>query len=90
MTEAEFADFLSKVVTPAFPAGMTVFDAYGQMQNNAKDIVKQHTKVVLLVHEKSQANADAIQKLIGTYRSTFSNPQVMFLQSPTQPQFFGN
>jgi Protein of unknown function (DUF3574) len=90
VTDTEFADFLSKVVTPAFPAGMTVLDAYGQMQDSSKNIVKQHTRVILLVHEKSQANSDAIQKVISSYRSTFSNPQVMYLQSPTQPQFFGN
>ena len=90
MTDAEFADFLTRVVTPAFPAGMTVVDAYGQMQNSSKNIVKQHTKVILLVHQKSQANSDAIQKVISSYRSTFGNPQVMYLQSPAQPQFFGN
>ena len=90
VTDAEFADFLTRVVTPAFPAGMTVVDAYGQMQNSSKNIVKQHTKVILLVHQKSQANSDAIQKVISSYRSTFGNPQVMYLQSPAQPQFFGN
>jgi hypothetical protein len=90
VTQAEFADFLNQVVTPAFPAGLTVFDAYGQMQKTDKAIVKQTTKVLLLVHQKTKANADAIQKVISSYRSRYGNPQVMYLQSPTNPQFISN
>jgi len=90
VTPAEFADFLNQVVTPAFPAGLTVFDAYGQMQKTDKAIVKQTTKVLLLVHQKTKANADTIQKVISSYRSRYGNPQVMYLQSPTNPQFISN
>jgi hypothetical protein len=90
VTQAEFADFLNQVVTPAFPAGLTVLDAYGQMQKSDKAIVKQTTKVLLVVHQKTKANSDAIQKVISSYRSIYGNPQVMYLQSPTNPQFISN
>ena len=90
VTQAEFADFLNKVVTPSFPAGLTVFDAYGQMQKTDKAIVKQTTKVLLLVHQKTKSNSDAVQKVISSYRSSYGNPQVMYLQSPTNPQFISN
>jgi len=90
VTQGEFADFLNKVVTPAFPAGLTVLDAYGQMQKADKAIVKQTTKVLLLVHQKTKANSDAVQKVISSYRSGYGNPQVMYLQSPANPQFISN
>ena len=90
VTQAEFADFLNKVVTPAFPAGLTVFDAYGQMQKADKALVKQTTKVLLLVHQKTKANGDAVQKVISSYRSGYGNPQVMYFQSPANPQFISN
>jgi len=90
VTPADFADFLNQVVTPAFPAGLTVLDSYGQMQKTDKTIVKQTTKVLLLVHQKTGANADAIQKVISSYRSRYGNPQIMYLQSPTNPQFISN
>ena len=88
VSEHQFGEFLSKVVTPLFPLGMTVYDAYGQMQHSSGDIVKQKTKVVLLVHQNSQADDEKIKKIIDTYRSMFDNPQVMLLTKIVHPVFY--
>jgi len=88
ITEHQFSDFLSEVVTPLFPAGMTVYDAYGQMQHTSGAIVRQKTKVVLLVHQNSKSDDDAINKIIAAYRSKFDNPQVMLLTKPVNPVFY--
>jgi len=86
--EQQFAEFLTHHVTPAFPAGMTVYDAYGQMQHTSGEIIKQKTKVVLLVHKNSKADDEAINKIIATYRDKFGNPQVMLLSRKVTPVFF--
>jgi len=88
VSESEFADFLDEVVTAEFPLGLTVFDAYGQMEDSSGSIVKQQTKVILLVHEDNEANATKIQTVIDAYRSRFGNPQVMKISSPTEPEFY--
>ena len=88
VSEAEFAAFLDEVVTAEFPLGLTVFDAYGQMEDSSGNIVKQQTKVILLVHEDDEANAAKVQTVIDAYRSRFGNPQVMKLSSPTAPEFY--
>jgi hypothetical protein len=88
VTEHQFAEFISSYITPAFPAGMTVYDAYGQMQHSSGEIIKQKTKVVLLVHQNSKADDEAIQDIILTYKARFGNPQVMLLTKPVQPVFF--
>jgi hypothetical protein len=88
ISEEKFSDFLSEVVTPLFPAGLTVYDAYGQMQHSSGAIVRQKTKVVLLVHQNSKADDAAINKIIAAYRSKFDNPQVMILTKPVTPVFF--
>jgi hypothetical protein len=90
ISEQQFAEFLLYQVTPAFPAGMTVYDAYGQMQHSNGEIVKQKTKVVVLVHKNSKADADAINKIITAYRSKFGNPQVMLLTKQVKPVFYGD
>ncbi len=90
ISEQQFAEFLSNQVTPAFPAGMTVYDAYGQMQHSNGEIVKQKTKVVVLVHRNSQTENDAINKIIAAYRSKFGNPQVMLLTKQVKPVFYGD
>jgi len=90
ISEQQFAEFLSYHVTTAFPAGMTVYDAYGQMQHSSGEIVKQKTKVVVLVHKNSKADDDAINKIITTYRSKFGNPQIMLLTKQVKPMFYAD
>jgi len=90
ISEQQFAEFLSHHVTPAFPAGMTVYDAYGQMQHSSGEIVRQKTKVVVLVHSNSKADDDAINKIIATYRSKFGNPQIMLLTKQVKPVFYAD
>jgi hypothetical protein len=90
ISERQFADFLSQHVTPSFPAGMTVYDAYGQMQHSSGEIVRQKTKVVVLVNRNSKADDEAIKKIIAAYRSEFENPQVMMLTRPVKPVFYAD
>jgi len=90
ISEQQFDKFLAKQVTPAFPAGMTVYDAYGQMQHHSGGIVKQKTKVVVLVHKNSRADDGAIKKIIAAYRNEFGNPQVMLLTKPVKPVFWAD
>ena len=90
VSEEQFAAFLQDSVTKAFPVGMTVYDVYGQMERADGDIVRQDTKVVLLIHDGSQANEQAITDIISNYRSSFGNPQVMHLRTGTEPQFWGD
>lgn len=87
VTEPEFAAFLDEVVTAEFPLGLTVFDAYGQMEDTSGTIVKQQTKVILLVYEDNEANGAKVQKVIDAYRDRFGNPQVMKISAPTEPEF---
>jgi hypothetical protein len=90
VSEEQFLSFLKDTVTKAFPEGMTVFDAYGQMEKTDGSIVRQETRVVLLVHDGSQPGEQAIADIIDTYRNRFGNPQVMHLRTETEPQFWGD
>jgi hypothetical protein len=90
ISEQQFAEFLLDQVTQAFPAGMTIYDAYGQMQHSNGEIVKQKTKVLVLVHKDSKADNDVIHKVITAYRSKFGNPQVMLLTKQVKPVFYGD
>jgi hypothetical protein len=88
VSEQQFSKFLSDYITPAFPGGMTVYDAYGQMQHSNGQIVKQKTKVVVLVHKNSKADDNAIKKITSAYRNKFGNPQVMLLTRKAKPEFY--
>lgn len=88
VTDEEFVTFLEEVVTKEFPEGLTAYDAYGQMQKGDGGIEKQSTKVVLLVHEKTKANSEAVKRIIDSYRSRFGTPQVMRTTIPIDVEFF--
>ena len=90
VSEEQFLSFLEDPVTKAFPGGMTVFDAYGQMEKADGSIVRQETRVILLVHDGNQPSEQAIADIIGAYRSRFGDPQVMHLRTETEPQFWGD
>lgn len=88
VTEEQFAQFLTDVVTPEFPLGMTVYDAYGQMKDPDGNIVKQRTKVILLVFEKSGTGDKSVQKIIDAYKEMSGGAQIMKTISEISPEFF--
>ena len=90
VTQEQWADFLDNVITPSFPQGLTVFEAYGQMRHENGDIEKQSTRVVFLVHPADPAASAKVQDVIKAYREKFSNPQVMRLDSNVQPDFYAD
>jgi hypothetical protein len=75
-------------VTKEFPKGLTLFNAYGQMEKASGTIVKQPTAVIVIVHEKTKSNTVKIQRIIDAYRSRFGNPQVISISSLIEPRFY--
>jgi hypothetical protein len=83
-------EFMDKVITPHFPKGLTVYDAYGQMQHENGRIEEQSTWVVAVVHPKDTTVDKAVREVIEAYRKQFSRAQVMVLTAPTSAQFFAD
>lgn len=90
VSSEQYADFLNTVVTKEFPLGVTVFDAYGQMQREDGGITRQGTKVVLLVHQDTSENAAAIARVVEEYRKRYDNPQVMKTTEAIEVDFYNN
>ena len=85
---AAWRTFLSEVVTPLFPKGMTVLEAYGQMQHRDGRIEKQPSRVIVLVHPAGKGADRRIHLVIQGYRGRFQNAQVMRLRTTVQAEFF--
>lgn len=90
VSDQQFNDFLDNVITPAFPSGLTVFDAYGQWRNQDGSKVQQKTKVLWIVGNGSKADSDAIHKIVKTYRERFGGAGVLIQTSPATAEFFAN
>ena len=91
ISQSSWTDFLDNVLTPHFPQGLTVYDAYGQMQHADGRIEKQSTRVVVILHPKDSATEQKIQKVVTAYREKFRSAQVVHLSAPlTTAQFFAD
>ena len=77
-----WADFMDKVLTRHFPKGLTVYEAYGQMQHANGHIEKQSTWVVAVVHPKDPAIEKTIREIVDAFRKQFNKAQVVHVSTP--------
>ena len=82
----EFHKFLNEIMTPLFPMGLTVYSTNGQMFDG-KQIVKELSFVVMVVHEPTVAYNNNVVKAIDSYKTRFKTTQVMQTQYSTDATF---
>jgi hypothetical protein len=83
VTEAQFAEFLERVVTPRFPDGLTVWDARGQWRDAAGRIVREPSHVLRLLHADTPASERALAEIIAAYRAEFRQESVLRVREET-------
>jgi hypothetical protein len=81
ITPEEFAAFVSEVVTPRFPDGLTIVDAVGQWRDTSGKISHERSKLLILLHEPTARDAHAIEEIREQYKSTFGQESVMRVTS---------
>jgi hypothetical protein len=77
VSEAEWLRFLDGTVTPAFPQGLTVIDAVGQWRGEAGAVVREPSKIVVLLHPRDDKADAAIAQVIAAYRQAFAQEAVL-------------
>jgi hypothetical protein len=76
-TEQEWAEFTADVITPHLPDGFTAFDADGQWMNpTTRRIIREKTKVLLVVLPGTEAAATAIAAIRDAYQTKFHQQSV--------------
>jgi hypothetical protein len=88
VTAKEWSSFLRQTVTPRFPDGFTVYDAYGQSWNPAaRSVGRERTKVVLIAIDDTPPARAKIAEVADQYRGTFHQRSVGILTSPSCGSF---
>lgn len=88
VSEAEFEKFLTTEVTPRFPDGLTVIDAKGQFRNSSGKMVKEPSKILILIYPSNQDKKQKIQEIINLYKSKFQQESVLRVTyTPAQVKF---
>jgi hypothetical protein len=76
--EAAWMAFLSATVTPAFPHGFTVLEANGQWRGADGGVVREPSRVLVLLHAASAEVDERVRGIIRRYRQDFQQEAVLW------------
>jgi len=87
VSEAEWAAFLSDTVTPRFPDGLSVLNVEGQAREPQSGsqpgrIVRERTKLLVVVVFDAPAHRGKVREIIETYNSRFGQHSVFRSEQP--------
>lgn len=77
VSDDEWAEFVDVVVTPLFKDGLTVLDAGGQYLATGGSLVKEQSKVLVLLHDGHAAASSRIDEICKRYKDQFNQESVL-------------
>lgn len=87
VSEAQWAAFLAEVITPRFPAGLTVWRSEGQWRDKAGKIWREPGFVLELLDPGDAASDRAVAEIIAEYKRRFAQDSVLLMRSRVDAQF---
>ncbi|WP_295845853.1 DUF3574 domain-containing protein [uncultured Xanthomonas sp.] len=88
ISEARWRAFLDKEVTPRFPDGLTVFDAYGQwLFRGAKEPNRLNTKVLVILHEDTPQRRADIEAIRLAWKQATGHQSVLWARQAVDVSF---
>ena len=76
VSEARWRDYVARELTPRFPDGLTLLDAHGQWRNANGAIVREPSKVAVIVTVNDAAAQARIAEAVATYKQRFRQQSV--------------
>lgn len=87
ISEVQWQQFLREEITPRFRDGLTVVDAYGQWLDSSENLVRERTKLVILIHPESAERDRAIREIIDSYKQKFQQESVLRVSASVRVAF---
>ena len=87
VSEAEFVRFVDEELTPRFPDGLTVLDGGGQWRGPENQLVREASKIVLIVLPKQGENTQRLQAVRSAYKTRFQQESVLLITQPACVSF---
>jgi len=82
VSEAEWAAFLADTVTPRFPDGLSVLNVEGQAREPSGRIVRERTKLLVIVVFDAPAHGGKLREIVEAYNSRFGQHSVFRSEQP--------
>ncbi len=77
VSDEDWSGFLEDTITVEFPDGLTVLDAYGQYTDSAATLIKEDTKVLIILVPPNGDSASGIDRIIKEYKRRFVRTAVL-------------
>jgi hypothetical protein len=87
VSDEEWSVFVNEVLTPRFPAGLTVVSATGQWQGKSGVVEQERSEVVTVFHSGTAATRRAIEEVAAEYKRRFQQEAVLRERTPTCARF---
>ncbi|MEP6907583.1 MAG: DUF3574 domain-containing protein [Pseudoxanthomonas sp.] len=88
ISQTQWRTFLDKEVTPRFPDGLTVFDAYGQwLFRGAKEPNRLGTKVLVILHEDTPQRTADIEAIRLAWKQATKHQSVLWSKQAVEVSF---
>ena len=83
VTDEAWREFLADEVTPRFPDGLTVLDANGQWRGDDDEILRERSKVLLILAPPGDDARDNIDEVADAYTSQFRQDSILISTKET-------
>lgn len=88
ISEAQWRSFLDREVTPRFPEGLTVVDAYGQWEGAGEKIPERlRSKLLIVVHPNTQEDSARIEAIRSAWKRMTGDKSVLNVTTPAAVSF---
>ncbi|GAA4464074.1 hypothetical protein GCM10023093_13710 [Nemorincola caseinilytica] len=77
----KWSAFVNEYITPAFPDGLTITNAYGQWREKDGAITRERSRVVTIICKKDAAATDRIDHIRKAYCERFHQSSVLEVDS---------
>jgi hypothetical protein len=88
VTDADWERFLSEIVTPRFPAGLSVWRAQGQWRNANAVIEKEESFILDLLHPDDVTSETSVREIMTDYKTRFKQEAVLRVRDSVRVQFW--
>ncbi|KAM3114198.1 DUF3574 domain-containing protein [Phormidesmis sp. 146-33] len=77
VTNEEFQSFVSRVVTPRFPDGLTLVTARGQFRNASGQIIQERSRLLILLYPFERDSSQKVEQIREAYKRAFQQESVL-------------
>ena len=77
LSDSAWQQYVDEVLTPRFPAGLTIWDAAGQWRGVSGKVERERSKVLTLLHSGDVRSDRLVTEAVGEYKRRFTQEAVL-------------